>query len=415
MLWAKAAYGACTCDAGCSSTTAISTGFSYGGAGEFCWTATDLGAYVQSWGCDVLKITGVDYTNLYVPTGDLIRDTTGKYYIYYKSSTANGHFHTTGDSIISCCSACNSVWCSCEQYGDITLNGYIIRNDIWGSGSAGPQCIWVNSPSNWGVHSDQPNTGGVKSYPHVAYVVNKTISAMGSCSSTFNVTVPTGGAYETAWDIWVPSEVMIWMNKYGAVGPIAEAWNDDGTPVASATNVTVGGHTWDVYHGGSNVVSFVRQGNISSGTVDIKAILDWIVNKGWISSSGTVSEVQFGFEITSSAGGLDFTCNSYSIGGGGTTTTTAASTTTTAASTTTTAASTTTTAASTTTHNQLPAQTTTATPAQAQQQLPPAQHTQLLQAQARPPLPQAQQRLPQAQQQLPLQAALVILDATVLP
>jgi hypothetical protein len=107
------------------------------------------------------------------------------------------------------------------------------------------------------------------------------------------------------------------MNQNGLVGPIAEAWNDDGTPVVTAANVTVGGHTWDVYHGGANVVSFVRRGDINSGTVDILAILNWIADRGWISRTSNLGKFQFGFEITSAPGGLDFRTNSYAISCGG--------------------------------------------------------------------------------------------------
>jgi hypothetical protein len=39
---------------------------------------------------------------------------------------------------------------------------------------------------------------------------------------------------------------MLWMNKNGLIGPIAQAGNDDGAPV-----VTVGGHLWYVRYVGN--------------------------------------------------------------------------------------------------------------------------------------------------------------------
>ncbi len=278
-----------------------------GGEGEFCWEAKDLGEYIQSWGVDVLEICGVDYSNLFVYSNDISRDTDGTYYIYYKAGE-NGHFEATGESNIK---ECNSVWCSCDQYGEWNNNGYTLFNNIWGA-DEGSQCIWANSFDSWGVNADFPNTGGVKSYPNVSKNLNMNISELGHCKSSFSVTVPSGGSYCTSYDIWVPSEIMIWMNKTGAVGPIAEDWDDNGDPVASETNLTLGGHTWNVYHGGSNVVSFVKTSNTNSASVDILAILKWIKNKGWI-NDGPIEELQFGFEITSSAGGMDFNLNSYSL------------------------------------------------------------------------------------------------------
>ena len=50
----------------------------------------------------------------------------------------------------------------------------------------------------------------------------------------------------------------------------------------------------------------------SSGTVDVLAIMRWIQNQGWYGDV-TLGNVQFGYEITSSAGGLNFTTNSFSV------------------------------------------------------------------------------------------------------
>ncbi|NUT46528.1 MAG: hypothetical protein HOV94_04285 [Saccharothrix sp.] len=200
-----------------------------------------------------------------------------------------------------------ATWSSTDKWGTWSNGGYTIRNNVWGSG-VGPQTIWANSYSTWGVWADHPNTGGVKSYPHAAKMVNQRLGAMSRLSSSFNVSRPGSGAYATAYDIWANNyayEVMIWVNKQGAVGPI-------GSKQATAT---VGGHTWDVYRGsnGSNAVfSFVRTGNTNSGTVDVLAVLRWIGSRGWWGDV-TVGDVQFGFEITSSAGGMDFVSNSFSI------------------------------------------------------------------------------------------------------
>lgn len=204
-----------------------------------------------------------------------------------------------------------AVWSSCDQWGSTTLNGYTLYNDIWGSG-AGSQCIWANSGTNWGVWADHPNTGGIKSYPDAKKVINKSITSLASLTSSYNVSVPSSGAYETAYDIWDTGhryEIMLWMNRTGAVGPLG----------TSQGNVTLGGHTWTVYKGnnGSNdVFSFVRTSNSSSGTVDVLSILKWIKDaKGWFGNV-TVGDLQLGFEITSSSGGLNFTVNSESVSSG---------------------------------------------------------------------------------------------------
>jgi len=200
-----------------------------------------------------------------------------------------------------------AAWSSSDRWGTWSNGGYTVRNNVWGNGS-GPQSIWANSYSNWGVWSNQPNTGGVKSYPHSEKIVNRRLSSLGSLSSSFNVSYPNAGSYTTAYDIWANNnayEIMLWVNKQGAVGPIG----------SKQTTVSVGGHTWDVYKGsnGSNAVfSFLRTSNTNAGTVDVLAVLNWIKARGWFGDV-TLGEVQFGFEITSSSGGLNFTSNSYSV------------------------------------------------------------------------------------------------------
>src|SRR3977135_2191025 len=94
-----------------------------------------------------------------------------------------------------------AIWSATAAFGSFSTNGYDFNNDVWGSG-AGPQTLWVNSSSNWGGWSNQPNTGGVKSYPHASKTINKTLSTLKSCTSSFNVTVPGSGSFESAYDIW---------------------------------------------------------------------------------------------------------------------------------------------------------------------------------------------------------------------
>ncbi|MFG2545408.1 hypothetical protein ACGFOM_23490 [Streptomyces sp. NPDC048594] len=204
-----------------------------------------------------------------------------------------------------------AVWNSCDQWGNTTLDGYILYNNIWGSG-AGAQCVWANSGTNWGTWADHPNTGGIKSYPNAKKVINKPITSLGSLRSSYDVTVPSSGAYNTSYDIWDTDydyEIMLWVNYNGAVGPL-------GSPQGS---VTLGGHSWNVYkgsNGANEVFSFLRTSDSSSGTVDILPILKWIKDtKGWMGDE-TIGDVQFGYEITSSAGGLDFTTNKLTVSGG---------------------------------------------------------------------------------------------------
>ncbi|WP_394903544.1 GH12 family glycosyl hydrolase domain-containing protein [Clostridium butyricum] len=216
-----------------------------------------------------------------------------------------------------------ATWSSSDNWGEWKTNGYTIRNDIWGEG-AGPQSIWANSESDWGVWSAHPNTGGIKSYPHAEKVINKNLSDIKTLTSNFNVTVPTNGvAMETAYDIWLNNnayEVMLWMNSYGDVKPISYNYDSYGNAVPYYWGVPVGGHTWNVYrgnNGGNEVFSFVRvDGNIRSGTVDLQEILNWIKDVPEWYGDVYLGQVQFGYEITSSynnGNGYNFKTNNFSV------------------------------------------------------------------------------------------------------
>lgn len=104
--------------------------------------------------------------------------------------------------VVASGSAHAAVWSSTDKFGNWTQNGLTLNNDVWGSG-AGPQTIWANSSSNWGVWTQQPATNGVKSYPHAEFDVNRSLSAISGLSSSFNVSVPGTGVYNTAYDIWL--------------------------------------------------------------------------------------------------------------------------------------------------------------------------------------------------------------------
>lgn len=213
-------------------------------------------------------------------------------------------------------------WTSAEKFAEFPSAGYVVRNNIWGQGP-GPQTIWADSHARWGVHADHPDTTGIKAYPHAGREVHKRLSELQACASRFNVTVPDAGSYNTAYDIWCEKhayEIMLWMNWRGKMGPIARSWDATGKPAVEVTGVTVGGHTWDVYKGtnGVNVVfTFMGTSPATAGEVDIKAVLDWIKARGWFDRTerGDVllDEVQFGWEISASAGGLDFAVNDFAV------------------------------------------------------------------------------------------------------
>ena len=69
---------------------------------------------------------------------------------------------------------------------------------------------------------------------------------------------------------------MIWLPNYNA-GPISYTYGSDGSPTPVASNISLGGHTWNLYYGsnGSNYVySFLpTSGTITSFSADLNLFL----------------------------------------------------------------------------------------------------------------------------------------------
>jgi cellulose binding protein with CBM2 domain/glycosyl hydrolase family 12 len=197
---------------------------------------------------------------------------------------------------------------SSDQFGQFSIGGYTIYNDEWGSGH-NTQTLWVKSATNWGVFATQPSTSGVKSYANISKTIGTALNSLSSATSSFNETNPSGGNWESAYDIWLNGsgiEVMVWTDVSGNVGPLG----------SSVGTVSLDGNTWTLYSGnnGSNpTYSFVRSGNETSGTVNILDLLKYLENTKGFFSNPTLSTIQYGWEISGTNNAQEnFTINSYS-------------------------------------------------------------------------------------------------------
>ncbi|OKO84269.1 glycosyl hydrolase [Bradyrhizobium sp. NAS96.2] len=219
-------------------------------------------------------------------------------------------------------SAKTPIWSSNAPYGNFSRNGHSWNNDVWGAG-AGPQTISVYEANRWGVWSNQPNSKGIKSYPHESVDIGKPLSSINTLSSSFNQVVPAGGAWDVAYDIWDSSkqqEIMLWTNYTGNpdgsgnVKPISYHYDSSGAAIPVYRNIHAGGATWNVFEGfnGHKVISLLRTSKTNSGTVDIKSILQWIKSTGYFGDIN-VGSVQYGVEITSSPGGMNFNFNNWTV------------------------------------------------------------------------------------------------------
>ena len=77
----------------CSPVTAtITAPFTQDGVGTFCWQASTLATYINSWNLASLTVNGVSFSNVYATVGSLPAKINGFWYISYNSTVAWGHF-----------------------------------------------------------------------------------------------------------------------------------------------------------------------------------------------------------------------------------------------------------------------------------------------------------------------------------
>jgi hypothetical protein len=201
-----------------------------------------------------------------------------------------------------------------------STGNYVVHNNMWNASSYKvSQSIAACSYHSWNVTVTANNSAGdgaVKTYPNVHrdyhnWDTNKepAWSSFKQLRSTFATAAPRVGIYDVAYDIWmngVPGnrEIMIWTDNYNQ--------QPSGSKVSS---ISVSGITWDVWAtSGNDYLAFVPRSRLTSGSLDLKAMIDYLVSKGRVPRTSTLGQVCFGVEIVSTGGkAATFKVTNFSI------------------------------------------------------------------------------------------------------
>jgi len=110
------------------------------------------------------------------------------------------------------------------------------------------------------------------------------------------------------------NEIMIWLANYNA-GPISSQYNSDGTPKPAAANLSIAGHTWNLYtgsNGANNVFSFLpTSGTITSFSADILPFFTYLTQHEGVACAQYLVTAQAGTEPTT--GSATLTTSAYSL------------------------------------------------------------------------------------------------------
>jgi hypothetical protein len=229
--------------------------------------------------------------------------------------------------------AATSTLCQ-SQTASVSGGTYIVQNNEWGSSAQ--ECITTDGNADFtvasssisngtsgapggypsiyqGCHWGSCSAGGLSSSP--VQVSNLT---QGKVTTSWSTTQPGGSsAYDVAYDIWFNqtptttgqpngTELMVWLNHNGPVQPF-------GSVVAS--NVSLGGHTYNVWEGTQSSWDTVTYDMTSPATsvsnLDVGTLTQDMVSRGYTKSSWYLIDVEAGFELWQGGAGLK--TNSFSV------------------------------------------------------------------------------------------------------
>jgi cellulase/cellobiase CelA1 len=226
--------------------------------------------------------------------------------------------------------AASSTLCG-SQTALVAGGAYTVQNNEWNSSAS--ECVTTDGNADFTVANSaisNPTNGAPGGYPAIyqgchwgsctsgsALPIQVGELTPGSVTTNWNTSQTGTGAYDVAYDIWFnqtpttsgqpnAEELMVWLNHNGSVQP-------SGSVVAS--NVSIGGHTYNIWEAQDSTwkdVSYVMtSGTTSVNGLDVGLLAADSVNRGYMSDSDYLIDVEAGFELWQ--GGAGLTTNSFAL------------------------------------------------------------------------------------------------------
>jgi hypothetical protein len=209
-----------------------------------------------------------------------------------------------------CITSAQMGHCPFGQYAGITgaSTDPYVDQDVWSPISGWRQTLYASNPGHWYVTANMAagNTA-VVSFPNTGFFYNKALSQFSSIISSFTDSIPvrTGTNAEASYDIWFKNtgaidEVMIQNDYSPGRAPSCGTWTATSVRFGGSKGVPV--HPWDLCVSGSTAYWETANGNMPSGTVDVLAMLNWLVRHGQLPTGVELGGFSYGFEVSSTDG-----------------------------------------------------------------------------------------------------------------
>jgi hypothetical protein len=198
-----------------------------------------------------------------------------------------------------------------------------VNQDPW-TGGQGPQVLSATSVQDWSVtatDTDPSNAPGeVLTYPDASFNYDELDTAASgytvppaqydlnnitSLTSDFTESMPQISDLnaEAAYDLWLnnwKTEIMVWVDTSPAKD---RNLADDG--MTKVGTYTYDGQNFALWRSGSGITGFyvfLLDHNETSGSVDLKAMLETMVSLGYIPATSPLTQIPFGWEISDTGG-----------------------------------------------------------------------------------------------------------------
>jgi hypothetical protein len=205
------------------------------------------------------------------------------------------------------------------DYGDPlgpNVGPYFIHNNAWNwSGPPQHETLYACGPGNWWVDASGMRGPDVKTYPNVHVDIaggdeGAPLSDWRTIISTFADKTPTGGGWDSAFDVWLnglatdtSTEVMVWtaFHNQRPAGDVV------GTYTAS-------GVVYDIWADHQGYVAYVARTTLYRGTINLMAIFRDGIRRGLIPQNPRLNQICYGVEFVTTAGGVRrFTVSGFSL------------------------------------------------------------------------------------------------------
>ena len=199
------------------------------------------------------------------------------------------------------------------QITGTTDEPYVDQN-VWGGNSTYQQTLYANSPGDWYVIANATNpSGSVLTYPNTGWLSTGAVDGFSTTTSSYSVTMPNNSNTFgwAAYDLWFNN----WNDEVMIQTDLDVNSSYDCTAAATAT---FGGSPWHLCVFGSERVwkpgtDDQHLNNQPAGTINVKAMLVWMEQNGYLPANSTWTGGSFGFEIcNTNSTNQKFQVNSFS-------------------------------------------------------------------------------------------------------